>query len=401
MESSFAYPRSLPSTLSSRTTGTETRSAATEPADSLLTLLSLATHLVELGSARHSDPDSKEFFIHIGPEYNYGTLRTIGRGATFAVKRYVFNPPQSGPNGLQQYGALKRVRPSSPTSRSAKLAAVVLELRSLLLPRLRLHENIVKCLGLGWEDDVDEVDQSWPVILLEYADLGSLATFQERRLILRYETKKNLCLDVGLGLLALHDYGICHGDVKSENILLFSHAKRGMIAKLGDFGFSFSTFTYKDTDRPWIKQKLGGTFPYNAPECRGQVPAEQLKFTDIYSYGLLVWRTMIDGQNPFDTVGDMYQIVPEPGSLDYLNYSLEISKAEKIIHMKENTDLSFWAQAAFMARAKEAASDIDAYLHEILGVLQVTLNREPRERSLVASLLYLKISPSEWKQQGR
>jgi serine/threonine protein kinase len=310
------------------------------------------------------------------------------------------------PNKAPRYGALKRVRPSSRLSRGAKLEAVNIELRSLLLPRLRSHDNIVTILGIGWEDDINSPDISWPVILLEYADLGNLASYQERRLTLRYQTKKSLCLDIALGLLALHDFGICHGDIKSENILLFSHPKRGIIGKLGDFGFSVSTFTYPDTDDPGDQKLPGGTPPWNAPEYGKKIPADMLKFTDIYSYGLLVWRTMIDGESPFDDVIDF--VFPERGPLDFL-YGPDYAppprpSKDKMIEALKSEDHELWKcaqNALFRRKAIHGESDIYLFIHEIMGVLGATLSPHPEKRTLEAAILSLKVTPEEWEEQGR
>lgn len=116
--------------------------------------------------------------------------------------------------------------------------------------------------------------------------MGNFASYQERRLTLRYGTKKSICLDIALRLTALHNNEICHGDVKSEDVLLFSHAKKGIIAKLGDFGFSFANSHATDLER---KVKLPvETLPWNASEHREEALVMMLKYTDIYSYGLML-----------------------------------------------------------------------------------------------------------------
>jgi serine/threonine protein kinase len=43
-------------------------------------------------------------------------------------------------------------------------------------------------------------------------------------------------VDVALGLVALHDCNILHGDIKCENIIIREHEERGIIAKITDFG---------------------------------------------------------------------------------------------------------------------------------------------------------------------
>ncbi|KAJ8088306.1 hypothetical protein PM082_022378 [Marasmius tenuissimus] len=44
-----------------------------------------------------------------------------------------------------------------------------------------------------------------------------------------------------------------------------------------------------------------GTPPYDAPEAKeGSLTAEGMKKTDVYSLGLLIWRTLLNGDNPFE-----------------------------------------------------------------------------------------------------
>ena len=77
---------------------------------------------------------------------------------------------------------------------------------------------------------------------------------------------------------ALHDFGIVHGDLKLQNVLIFNRPK--LIAKLADF--SHSLF-----DTGESKFLVGGTERHAAPEWRSRIPTGDLLKTDIYSYGLL------------------------------------------------------------------------------------------------------------------
>lgn len=104
--------------------------------------------------------------------------------------------------------------------------------------------------------------------------------------------KRVLCHDTAAGLQAVHDVGLIHGDVKAENVLLFSGKDR-RVAKLGDFGFSLVEGFESDT--VW----LGGTRPWQAPEVQHAVPITEAKHSDTYSFGLLVWYLALDGRDPF------------------------------------------------------------------------------------------------------
>lgn len=77
------------------------------------------------------------------------------------------------------------------------------------------------------------------------------------------------------------------------NVLVFKHPQRLVIAKLGDFDCCVLELENR-TRLP------GGMEPWNAPEWRDTTEKGLLCKTDIYSFSLLCWRTLI-GSNPFDS----------------------------------------------------------------------------------------------------
>jgi len=175
--------------------------------------------------------------------------------------------------------------------------SVLMEIYALSHPPLYKHSNIVTLLALGWDTNPYNPSFRLPVIVTEYADQGNLAALQMRE-ILTSETKRNLSLDIGRGLEVLHRCGIIHGDVKSENILIFSDTEKKYVAKLGDFGFSIVGQASAD------QVSIAGTTPWRAPEATRPVPRHLLKNTDVYSYGLTLWRIAMDGMNPFHILRD-------------------------------------------------------------------------------------------------
>jgi serine/threonine protein kinase len=133
-------------------------------------------------------------------------------------------------------------------------------------------------------------------------------------------------------LAAIHDGGIVHADVKSDNVLLETRADGTDVCKLIDFGLAHAQFA-AETDEPdeppdW----LSGTPEYMAPEViRGEVAS----FTaDLYAVGMILYEMLV-GQTPFagGTVKEIVQrhledeVVPPslrcthydlPSSLDYV-----------------------------------------------------------------------------------
>lgn len=116
-----------------------------------------------------------------------------------------------------------------------------------------------------------------------------------------------------------------HGDVKCENILIFEKEDESPHGQCGSQYtlLNLSTLTYrrlvgfnlycKLTDFGVLRHPdgipnavlLGGSLPWQAPECsRGHFfEIEEAKRTDVYSFGMLLWRVFLDG-DPFKLLGD-------------------------------------------------------------------------------------------------
>ena len=76
--------------------------------------------------------------------------------------------------------------------------------------------------------------------------------------------------------------GVIHGDIKPENVLVFSENDGAYVAKVTDFGYS-TLFT---TDSDLIK--MPKSWPWTAPERhhREILPIQARKM-DAYSFGML------------------------------------------------------------------------------------------------------------------
>jgi serine/threonine protein kinase len=295
---------------------------------------------------------------------NIYCLTTVGHGASFTVKAHDANKFSSedklrlddlGVSGI----VIKRLRhQSSSTSDDAnRLAAILFELRVLTHKPLHEHQNIVTFVGLLWEGDPLGRNLLWPILIMERAEYGSLSQFQQRRFTLRYQTKRHLCADVAAGLDALHACGIVHGDVKNENILIFRHREKGFIAKVADFGCAV-------LDQHELDERtagLGGTPPWNAPEFRNsKLTRASMKATDVYSYGFVVWRIMIDGRDPFE-------------SFEFGN----TGKLATIETWKEQDEL---IEKAIWSLVSQPESDVQA--EEVCSIFEATLQTSPSRRDL-------------------
>ena len=192
-----------------------------------------------------------------------------------------------------------------------RIRVIFNELLTMHHPPLRAHPNIAKLLGIGFETEgPSDAQNAMPVLIPECAELGNLAevleTARKEGRPLDFDQKVSMVLDIAHGLEILHACDIVHGDIKCENILVFENddfteKREGsgsslLYCKLTDFGV---------LRLPDGGLMLGGSRPWQAPECsRGAYfKIEEAKRTDIYSFGMLIWRVFLDG-DPFKSLGE-------------------------------------------------------------------------------------------------
>lgn len=243
-----------------------------------------------------------------------------GDGGTFSVSQFALQFDDLGFNEEDAYadGHLMRGRQLSKGDKIATkhiwtgsnkhptailndadvLRPLVQELRVLAHAPLRDHDNIIDILGVAWEPRVDFYGRCWPVIVLEYAHCGNLnAFFTLSDINFDWSLKLKLAADIVDGLSALHECGVTHGDLKSENILVFVDSDGKFTAKLSDFGFAIIDADYPDS---LVVNILGFTPEWVAPEARaGTVQSKRASLMDLYSFGLVFAVIMLSGASPF------------------------------------------------------------------------------------------------------
>jgi hypothetical protein len=239
------------------------------------------------------------------------------------------------------------------------------ELRILLHPQLRTCDSIISLFGLDFQEDYDDSTIAWPVLLMEYAEYGTLDTLQED-IHMDVELRRVLLLEVAQGLQALHKCNIIHGDVKSENVLICRHQQRKYTARLSDFGLSVFNPDISKGDH----RLPGETFLWSAPESDQALSVEGLRQTDVFSFGLMAWRVFRYHPNP-------YKLIP----LGHLGINNQAPLREIVNLAKSHYDFQ-----RLVLNTMSAQPDTPHYFHLIVGS---TLGKDPSSRSLDQTTAWL------------
>ncbi|PHH93306.1 hypothetical protein CDD83_8005 [Cordyceps sp. RAO-2017] len=291
----YAYPSTFPVESSG--------GAATDPEETQSTnesqrgaFASFICHVAHLESVLQPD---KSFFDEARRK---AVARTrLGYGTSFLVDRVEMPAASGDAAGDSRFAVIKTVRQSAQNPMQWR--DVLLEIRVLLHKPIRYHPNIVRLLGIGW-DNSSEIASPFPALIQEYAEFGTLAKLQADNKSLPFNIKQKLCYDVGRGLSILHACGIIHGDLKHENVLVFANKysnppDQPYTAKVADFGGSVMDVR-EDSGTHILPMS---TFPYEAPEIGQRLSVDGVKKTDAFSYGMLIWRCMLDCANVLATIG--------------------------------------------------------------------------------------------------
>jgi serine/threonine protein kinase len=214
---------------------------------------------------------------------DFGPRTFIGEGGEAVVyKSHLVQEPATALCIKASKEVLTHRIPSVEDKRvHAILAAILQELRISAHQILKHHPNIPNVLGVAFQEEGFGAVR--PLVVVELA-CGTLATKCPH---LQLYERLRLCLDVADGLVALHAYGIVHGDVKGENALVFLRST-GLVAVISDFGSSQPEGS-EDT--------IPATPEFYAPEVCNCSPlhASHANRTprDVYSFGSLLCQAVL------------------------------------------------------------------------------------------------------------
>lgn len=130
--------------------------------------------------------------------------------------------------------------------------------------------------------------------------------------------------------------------------------------------------------------RLGGSRPWQAPECsRGAYfKVEEAKRTDIYSFGMLLWRVFLDG-DPFKSLGEFQ------GQTDK---ERRMKRNDAVAVLKEEDRLIQHICSSLALSEKFSRSDLEM-LCEVIGI---TLATDSSRRELDLARIIRHLTPNNW-----
>ncbi|KAF2829379.1 ankyrin [Ophiobolus disseminans] len=346
--------------------------------------------------------DVPVFSVRRGRKWN--TRETLGRGSTFAVEQADL-PVREAISDLQYYDiakgrrdgcftdhtgikwsydtvvAYKSLEARGRRNRENLFVDLLKELRILCHPPLQRHPNIASFIGLAWireedmatgsqtPDTVSSESREWPILITEKAELGTLGEFVHFRAYCQKRisllAKARLVSDVLEAILDLHSCGIIHGDVKSNNVLVYTTATgtaENWTAKVIDF--SHSVVHAQDSSTMTRREQLPGTDLYRPPELtkpgttfRGDI-ADRV---DVWCLGMLLWEVLLDG-------------------------TLNVTQ-EHMQRLRNSGSVATYAHDRCKTHLESHHRDEHGLVSVVLNILDETLSEDPLLRQTAATLV--------------
>lgn len=198
---------------------------------------------------------------------------------------------------------------------------------------------------------------------------------------------------------------IVHGDVKCENVLIFERknqlqeqydkskiprdfAAKFLLTRSDNFNLTCKLTDFGVSRHPDGGVILGGSRPWQAPECsRGEYfKIEAAKRTDVYSFGMLLWRVMLDG-DPFKSLGEFAAGTAKDKRQLRNDAVASLKKDDRLVqHVCSSLALS------------ESFSRLQ--LEMLCDVINITLVQDAQRRELDMARIIRLLTPNNW-YEGR
>ncbi|KDQ57870.1 hypothetical protein JAAARDRAFT_57694 [Jaapia argillacea MUCL 33604] len=206
----------------------------------------------------------------------------------------IFKGKWTDPSGISTTVAIKVVRAMNVDA--SKLSASTWETfvrrlnqESELWHRLK-HRNLLPFLGISYFKQFG----GCPGLIFPYCDFGPVMVYLKHH----QANRLTIARQIALGLQYLHNNGVVHGDLKSNNVLIDEHG----VPLLADFGHSQLRGHHRFTTT------LASTCRYRAPEVIFSEPSAETGMvvpnimlnekSDVYSFGMTVLE-IFSGKEPY------------------------------------------------------------------------------------------------------
>jgi len=185
--------------------------------------------------------------------------------------------------------------------------------------------------------DIGETHESKNYLIFEFYPKGDLYEYiKVNSKGLKEQNCKVMAYKIILAIQALHKMGICHLDIKPDNILLFSD---NFEIKIGDFGLSSSIYgKYGKV----LQSGNVGTYGYKAPEIIEGKDYDGEK-ADVFSFGVLLF-VLLNNIKPFPTA----EIMDDKSELEKQLYKFIVTNSNFYWRITGLTGLSLQFKKLFI-----------------------------------------------------
>ena len=179
-------------------------------------------------------------------------------------------------------------------------------------PALNLQPNLVQMLGLT--DTEESTDGSSSIRLYsQHCSGGDVDTMLQTNLGPLSELQvREIALDVVVGLHALHQNGLIHGDIKPSNVFINPKEEQGKRFLIGDYG---SLRVVGTRDLSYWSAGFSSTIEYASPELLEHGSSKANQSSDVYALGILM-QELVLGRLPLSSVQNKLIYDEEEGSTD-------------------------------------------------------------------------------------